>query len=122
MTTAVSAAAAWALDPVRRLGTTSCRVAGLSFSAFSRVRFNSVNPGLLKTSSSAGIPGYVDSYLFAEAATLRKEPVKTQEVANAVAFLLSERSRGINAQGVVIDAGMSINYFDRAIVRKVTRG
>ena len=32
-----------------------------------------VCPGLLKTSASAGIPGYVDSYLFAEQATLRKE-------------------------------------------------
>lgn len=32
-----------------------------SFSSFSRVRFNAVAPGLLKTSASAGIPGYVDS-------------------------------------------------------------
>jgi len=92
-----------------------------SFSSFSRVRFNSVNPGLLKTSASAGIPGYIDSYLFAEQLTLRKEAVKTQEAANAVAFLLSERASGINAQGIVIDAGMSINYFDSDIVRKVTR-
>ncbi len=34
-----------------------------SFSSFSQVRFNAVCPGLLKTSASAGIPGYVDSYL-----------------------------------------------------------
>jgi enoyl-[acyl-carrier protein] reductase I len=31
-----------------------------SFSGFSNVRFNAVAPGLLKTSASAGIPGYVD--------------------------------------------------------------
>ena len=31
-----------------------------SFSRFSRIRFNAVAPGLLKTSASAGIPGYVD--------------------------------------------------------------
>ena len=37
-----------------------------SFSRFSEVRFNAVSAGLLKTSASAGIPGYVDSYLFAE--------------------------------------------------------
>ena len=43
-----------------------------SFSEFSRVRFNAVCPGLLKTSASAGIPGYVDSYLFAEQATPAK--------------------------------------------------
>lgn len=89
-----------------------------SFSEFSRVRFNAVCPGLLKTSASAGIPGYVDSYLFAEQATLRKEAVQTDEVANAVAFLVSPRSSGINAQGIVIDAGMGINYFDRRLVQR----
>lgn len=87
-----------------------------SFSQFSRVRFNMVGPGPLKTSASAGIPGYVDSYLYAERATLRKKAVQTEEVANAVAFLLSPRSSGINAQGLVLDAGMSINYFDREFV------
>ena len=87
-----------------------------SFSQFSNVRFNAVCPGLLKSSASAGIPGYVDSYLFAEKATLRKKAVQTEEVANAAAFLLSPRSSGINAQGIVIDAGMSINYFDRELV------
>jgi enoyl-[acyl-carrier protein] reductase I len=90
-----------------------------SFSEFSRVRFNAVCPGLLKTSASAGIPDYVDSFLFAEEATLRKQAVQTSEVANAAAFLLSPRSSGINAQGLVIDAGMSVNYFDRRIVRRV---
>jgi len=83
-----------------------------SFSAFSEIRFNSINPGLLKTSASAGIPGYIDSFLHAEKATLRKKALTTQEAANAAVFLLSERSSGINAQGVVIDAGMSTNYFD----------
>lgn len=90
-----------------------------SFSAFSRVRFNAVCPGLLKTSASAGIPGYVDSYLFAEQATLRKQAVQTEEVANAIAFLLSPRSSGINAQGLVIDAGMETNYFDRDLVSRL---
>ncbi len=92
-----------------------------SFSGFSRVRFNSVNPGLLKTSASAGIPGYLESYLYAEQVIPRHEALKTGEVAAVVAFLLSPRSSGINAQGIVIDAGMSINYFDRDIVRKATR-
>ena len=92
-----------------------------SFSAFSRVRFNSVNAGLLKTSASAGIPGYVDSYLHAEQATLRQKALTTEEVANAAVFLLSERSSGISAQGIVLDAGMSTNYFDKDIVRKSTR-
>lgn len=92
-----------------------------SFSAFSEVRFNAVNAGLLKTSASAGIPGYLDSYLYAEQATLRKRALATQEVADTVLFLLSPRSSGINARGVVVDAGMGVNYFDRDLVRRATR-
>jgi len=92
-----------------------------SFSAFSNIRFNSVNAGLLKTSASAGIPGYVDSYLYAEEITLRKKALTTQEVANAAVFLLSERASGVNAQGIVLDGGMSINYFDRDMVKKAIR-
>ena len=92
-----------------------------SFSAFSRIRFNAVRAGLLKTSASAGIPGYLESYLHAEEATLRKRGVATSEVADTVLFLLSGRSAGINAQGLVVDAGMEVNYFDRTIVERVTR-
>ncbi len=92
-----------------------------SFSQFSRVRFNAVAPGLLKTSASAGIPGYVDSYLYAEQATLRRRAVATEEAAAVAAFLLSPRSSGVNAQNIVVDAGMSANYFDRELVRKATR-
>ncbi len=99
------------------LDSTICFLAK-SFSAFSEVRFNSVNAGLLKTASSAGIPGYIDSYLHAEQATLRKRGLTTQEVANAMAFLLSPRSSGMNAQGVVLDAGMAVNYFDQSLVHK----
>jgi enoyl-[acyl-carrier protein] reductase I len=93
-----------------------------SFSRFSRVRFNAVAPGLLKTSASAGIPGYVESYLYAEQATLRKAAVTTEEVANAVAFLLSPRSSAINAQHLILDAGMSVNYFDRDLIRRALGG
>jgi len=89
-----------------------------SFSQFSRVRFNAVCPGLLKSSASAGIPGYVESYLYAEQATLRKQAVATEEVANTIAFLLSPRSSGINAQGIVVDAGMAINYFDQQLLHR----
>jgi len=90
-----------------------------SFSQFSRVRFNAVCPGLLKTSASAGIPGYVDSYLFAEKAILRKKGLQTSEAADVATFLLSTRSSGINAQSIVVDGGMAINYFDADIIAKV---
>ncbi len=92
-----------------------------SFSAFSEVRFNAVKAGPLKTSASAGIPGYLESYLYAEACTLRKRGLSTREVADACLFLLSPRSAGINAQGVVVDAGMGVNYFDREVVERATR-
>ncbi len=93
-----------------------------SFSAFSEVRFNAVCAGLLKTSASAGIPNYVDHYMFAEQATLRKRALATEEVADTALFLLSKRSSGIVAQGIVVDAGMGTNYFDGAIVRHTLRG
>lgn len=89
-----------------------------SFSEFSEIRFNAVAPSLLKTSASAGIPGYIDSYLFAEKAVLRKRPLATREAADTAVFLLSERSSGINCQTLVVDGGMSVNYFDREIVTK----
>lgn len=90
-----------------------------SFSAFSQIRFNAVGPSLLKTSASAGIPGYIDSYLFAEQAIPRKKALKTLEAANTAAFLLSERSSGITGQTIVVDAGMGSNYFDKDIIGKV---
>lgn len=87
-----------------------------SFSRFSEVRFNAVCAGLLKTSASAGIPGYVDSYLYAERIIPRKRAVETDEVAATAAFLLSPRSSGITAQQIVVDAGMAINYFDADVI------
>jgi enoyl-[acyl-carrier protein] reductase I len=105
------------MAPVKAALDSSLAFLAKSFSQFSEVRFNAVAPGLLKTSASAGIPGYVDSYLFAERATLRGRAVATEEVANAVAFLISPRSSGINAQRMVIDAGMEVNYFDPRLVK-----
>jgi len=93
-----------------------------SFSKFSQVRFNAVSAGLLKTSASAGIPGYIDHYMYAEHVALRKSGLTTEEVANTAAFLLSDRSSGINAQGIVVDAGMSTNYFDTDVVKHTLAG
>lgn len=109
------------MAPVKAALDSSLAFLAKSFSRFSRIRFNAVAPGLLKTSASAGIPGYVDAYLYAEQATLRKQAVQTNEVAHAVAFLLSPRSSGINAQSLVIDAGMSVNYFDRELTERALR-
>jgi enoyl-[acyl-carrier protein] reductase I len=106
------------MAPIKAALDSSLAFLAKSFSKFSNIRFNAVAPGLLKTSASAGIPGYVDAYLYAEQVIPRKKAVATEEVANAAAFLLSPRSSGINAQKLVLDAGMSINYFDREIIKK----
>lgn len=93
-----------------------------SFSGFSKVRFNAVAAGLLKTSASAGIPGYAENYMFAEQVIPRKSGLTTEEVANVAAFLLSERSSGINGQCLVVDAGMGVNYFDANVVKHALGG
>jgi len=81
------------------------------------IRVNAVGPSLLKTSSSAGIPGYIDAYMYAEKVIPRKRAITTDEAAQAAVFLLSPRASGINAQTLVVDAGMSCNYFDRSIIK-----
>jgi enoyl-[acyl-carrier protein] reductase I len=110
------------MAPVKAALDSSLAFLAKSFSRFSRVRFNAVAPGLLKTSASAGIPGYVDAYLYAESVIPRKKAVQTEEAAAAAVFLLSPRSSGINAQSIIVDAGMSINYFDRELIERAMRG
>jgi enoyl-[acyl-carrier protein] reductase I len=107
------------MAPVKAALDSSLAFLSKSFSAFSEVRFNAVGPGLLKTSASAGIPGYVDAYLFAEKVIPRGRAVSTQEAADVAVFLLSPRSSGIVARTLVVDAGMAVNYFDAEIVDRV---
>ncbi|NRA26435.1 MAG: SDR family oxidoreductase [Opitutales bacterium] len=104
------------MSPIKVALESCTRFLAKSFSADSEVRFNTVNAGPLKTSASAGIPGYLESYLFAEKMTLRKRALQTQEVADAAVYLLSPRSSGINAQGITVNAGMDWNYFDKELI------
>ncbi|MDO8544079.1 MAG: SDR family oxidoreductase [Opitutaceae bacterium] len=105
------------MGPIKAALESAIRFLAKSFSADTEVRFNAIGAGPLKTSASAGIPGYIESYLFAEKLTFRKRNVQTQEVANAVLFLLSDRSSGINGATLVVDAGLGSNYFDQEIIR-----
>ena len=109
------------MSPIKAALESASRFLAKSFSADSRVRFNSVNAGPLKTSASAGIPGYLHNYLHAEKMTFRKEALKTQEVADTAVWLLSPRSSGINGQGIVVDAGMGWNFFDEELVAASSR-
>ncbi len=109
------------MGPIKAALESSARFLAKSFSADSGVRFNVVGAGPLKTSASAGIPGYIESYLYAEKLTFRKRNLETQEVANAVLFLLSERSSGVNGTTLVVDAGLGSNYFDQELIRLAMR-
>ena len=107
------------MGPVKAALDSTVAFLNKSLSETSKIRVNAVGASLLKTSASAGIPNYVNSYLFAEKVIPRKDSLKTTEAADTAVFLLSERSSGIVAQTVIVDAGMSINYFDRDIINKV---
>jgi enoyl-[acyl-carrier protein] reductase I len=119
-TTRMAAENYGAMAPVKAALDSTVVFLAKSFST-ADVRFNAVGAGPLKTASSAGIPGYLESYLYAEAATLRKRALETGEVADAALFLLSPRSSGFNAQTLVIDAGMGVNWFDKDLVERAMR-
>lgn len=117
----VTAASYGYMSPIKSSLEGCTRFLAKSFSRDTEIRFNTVNAGPLKTKASAGIPGYLDNYLFAEKMTLRKRALQTQEVADTAVYLLSPRSSGINAQGIVVNAGMDWNYFDEEIVMRTMR-
>lgn len=106
------------LGPIKAMLEATVPYLAKSLSLDSNIRVNAVGAGPLKTSASAGIPDYINNYLFAEALTLRKGALATQEVANTIVYLLSPRSSGINASTLLVDAGISCNYFDQEIVKK----
>jgi enoyl-[acyl-carrier protein] reductase I len=109
------------MGPVKAALESCARFLAKSFSADTAVRFNAVGAGPLKTSASAGIPGYLESYLYAEKLTYRRRHLDTREVADAVLFLLSRRSSGINGATLVVDAGMGNNFFDQDVIRLAMR-
>jgi enoyl-[acyl-carrier protein] reductase I len=109
------------MGPIKAALESTARFLAKSLSADSEIRCNVIGSGPLKTSSSAGIPGYLESYLYAEKLTYRKRALATQEVANAAVFLLSERSSGINGTTLVVDAGLGSNYFDKDVIRLTMR-
>lgn len=110
------------MGPIKAALESCSRFLAKSFGASgSKVRFNVVGSGPLKTSASAGIPGYLESYLYAEKLTFRNKNLETQEVANVAVFLLSGRSSGLNGTTLVVDAGLGSNYFDKEVIRLAMR-
>lgn len=109
------------MGPIKAALESATRFLAKSFNPAPGVRFNVVGAGPLKTSASAGIPGYLESYLYTEKLTFRKRNLETQEVANTVLYLLSERSSGHNGATLVVDAGLGSNFYDAEIVRLAMR-
>lgn len=109
------------MGPIKAALESTTRFLAKSFSADTAVRFNVVGAGPLKTSASAGIPGYLESYLYTEKLTFRRKNLSTEEVANTALFLLSPRSSGINGGTIVVDAGLGSNFYDKEIVRLAMR-
>jgi enoyl-[acyl-carrier protein] reductase I len=109
------------MGPVKAALDSCSRFLAKSFSADTAIRFNVIGAGPLKTSASAGIPGYLESYLYAEKMTFRKKNLDTREVADAALFLLSPRSSGINGSTLTVDAGLGCNYFDQELIRLAMR-
>ena len=110
------------MGPVKAALESCARFLAKSFSAgLARCASTSSGSGPLKTSASAGIPGYLESYLYAEKLTFRRRNLETQEVANAVLFLLSARSSGMNGATLMVDAGLGCNMFDKDVIRLAMR-
>lgn len=109
------------LGPIKAMLETIVCYLAKSLSYESKIRVNSIGAGPLKTSASAGIPNYIENYLYSEALSLRKHSLKTQEVANTACFLLSSLSSGVNAENFVVDSGINSNYFDQDIVKTFSK-
>jgi|SaaInlStandDraft_1057018.scaffolds.fasta_scaffold13521_6 enoyl-[acyl-carrier protein] reductase I len=109
------------MGPAKSALRSNVRFLAKSLSSETRIRVNSVGSGPLKTNSSAGIPGYMENYLYAERLTFRKEALKTEEVASTITFLLSPASSGINGEEIIVDAGLGMNAFDSDVVKSAMR-
>jgi enoyl-[acyl-carrier protein] reductase I len=69
------------------------------------VRVNAVSAGPIKTLAAAGIKGFSNIlHVYPERAPLRRN-VEAAEVAAAAAFLLSDASKGITGEVLLVDAG-----------------
>ncbi|MBF0537624.1 MAG: SDR family oxidoreductase [Nitrospirae bacterium] len=104
------------MAPVKAALESSVVYLAKSFSNFSNVRFNVVASGFLKTTSAAGVPGFVANYIYSEKTNFRKRALDVSEIADVIVYLLSKRSTAINGQIIVSDAGTMLNPYDKEIL------
>jgi enoyl-[acyl-carrier protein] reductase I len=69
------------------------------------IRVNAISAGPIKTLAAAGIPGFSNILqIYRDRAPLRRT-VDTSEVADAAIFLISDASRAVTAEILMVDAG-----------------
>jgi enoyl-[acyl-carrier protein] reductase I len=69
------------------------------------IRVNAISAGPIKTLAAAGIPGFSNILqIYRDRAPLRRT-VETAEVADAAVFLLSDASRAVTAEIMMVDGG-----------------
>jgi enoyl-[acyl-carrier protein] reductase I len=72
------------------------------------IRVNAISAGPVKTLAAAGIGGFSSILgVVREKAPLRRA-IETAEVGQTAAFLLSEASRGITGEVIMVDAGYHV--------------
>jgi enoyl-[acyl-carrier protein] reductase I len=72
------------------------------------IRVNAVSAGPIKTLAAAGISGFSNILgIYRDRAPLRRN-VDAAEVAEAAAFLLSDRGRGVTGEVMLVDAGFHV--------------
>lgn len=72
------------------------------------IRVNAISAGPIKTLAAAGIKGFSNIlHIYPDRAPLRRN-IDTVDVAQASAFLLSDASRGITGEVLMVDAGFHI--------------
>ena len=85
-----------------------CRSLAIEY-APKKIRFNVVSPGVIETSINKNQPYLADPERRAQ--TEARHPLgigKTEDIANACIFLLSDASRWITGQNLIVDGGYTI--------------
>ncbi|WP_285298158.1 enoyl-ACP reductase FabI [Lactiplantibacillus plantarum] len=74
-----------------------------------QVRVNAISAGAVKTLAVTGIHEHQQLLKLSRSMTVDGEPVKTREIGNAAAFLLSDLSTGMTGDVVYVDKGVHLS-------------
>ncbi|GCD87641.1 enoyl-ACP reductase 1 [Lactiplantibacillus plantarum] len=74
-----------------------------------QVRVNAISAGAVKTLAVTGIHEHQQLLKLSRSMTVDREPVKTREIGNVAAFLLSNLSTGMTGDVVYVDKGVHLS-------------